>query len=132
NTIILLFSGMWMACNQDRGTQSIKTLPYYTINEPDKEINLPDELQEISGLAYIDHNRLAAIQDESGIIFIYDLEQNQILKEIEFGEAGDYEGIALVEDDAYILESNGKLHQVSNYLSESPAINIINTGLDKK
>jgi len=38
---------------------------------------LPAVLKEVSGISHIDDSRIACIQDEVGVIFIYDLEKKK-------------------------------------------------------
>ncbi|HSI68977.1 MAG TPA: SdiA-regulated domain-containing protein [Gillisia sp.] len=92
---------------------------------------LPMELEEVSGIAWIDDKRVAAIQDEDGIIFIYDLNSSGIEQEIPFGDRGDYEGITLVDSSAYVLRSDGVLFEVANFLSPFPITTEFQTGLQK-
>lgn len=94
-------------------------------NDPDKvryEVagrwELPIELKEISAIDWVDENSIAAVQDEDGIIFIYDLLKKKVVQEIEFGMAGDYEGLAIDVDNAYVLESNGRISIIKNYKNE--------------
>ena len=70
-----------------------------------KKWELPDILYEVSGIAYMGDQKIAAVQDEKGIIFVYNLSTSSIEKEILFGEDGDYEGIALAGSTAYVLKS---------------------------
>lgn len=79
---------------------------------------LPDELKEISGIANIDNNRFACVQDEAGKIFIYNTATNKIEKSIPFAKPGDYEGIAIVGSTAYIASADGKIFEVNNYNSK--------------
>lgn len=76
---------------------------------------LPSELREVSGISWIGENKIAAVQDEDGIIFIYDLDKKKVVKEIEFGGAGDYEGLAIEGEDAYVLESDGTITIIEKY-----------------
>lgn len=76
---------------------------------------LPDELREVSGIAWLDANTMAAVQDEDGVIFIYDLKQKNILEQIHFAGAGDYEGIAIHNEDAYVMRSDGLVYEVSRF-----------------
>ena len=81
---------------------------------------LPEILREVSGIAYMGNNRIACIQDEDGIIFIYDLSSSTIVKEIKFAESGDYEAISLVGESAYVLRSDGTIFEVLNFNGEAP------------
>lgn len=80
--------------------------------------NLPKALNEVSGIAWIGDNRIACIQDEDGIIFIYNLETSTMEDEIEFGSGGDYEGIAIVGKDAYVLRSDGIITEISGFMEK--------------
>lgn len=80
---------------------------------------LPEQLKEISAIEWLNDTSIAAVQDEEGIIFIYDLLKKKVVQEIEFGSAGDYEGLAINDNNAYVLESNGKISIIQNYKSEN-------------
>lgn len=112
---ILLFAGM-----------------VYYISKPDYEYSdeikviktweLPFVLREVSGISHVDDSRIACVQDEDGIIFIYDLNQEKIVKEIEFGPRGDYESIRVLDSVAYVMESNGKVFKIIDFESEERKI----------
>jgi uncharacterized protein YjiK len=87
----------------------------YDLNHPAETIVLPDTLREISGLTCIDSVTLACVQDENGVLFLYDLQKNDILNSIQFHLDGDYEGLAKVDNDMYILRSDGAVFEISNY-----------------
>ena len=88
----------------------------YTIKET---WELPAVLDEISGIAWLSEGTIASIQDEDGIIFIYDLNKKKIIEEIEFAGPGDYEGIAIHNQDAYVLRSDGTIYIISNFRNEN-------------
>lgn len=92
----------------------------YKINQPDATFELSERLLEISGLSMNeDKNYLAAINDEEGLIFLLDKETGQIRDTISFWKGGDYEGIEIVGNDAWISKSNGNLYQVADYQSDN-------------
>ncbi|RKS53384.1 SdiA-regulated protein [Gillisia mitskevichiae] len=93
---------------------------------------LPKELREVSGIAWLEDGKIASVQDEDGIIFIYDLETEKITEQIDFAEGGDYEGIAINNNDAYILRSDGTLFEVLNYLDNRKVTNSFKTGFSSK
>lgn len=97
------------------------TLSYSNVNI-DEKWELPEELNEISGIAYVRKNIIACVQDEDGIIFLYDLEASKIIREIKFAGRGDYEAITLVGTTAYVLKSDGMLFEISNFESENKEI----------
>lgn len=105
----------------------------YHLSEPDKSWKLPNNLEEISGLSYIDKHRLACIQDEKGNIYIFNLSTGDIETKIDFGDDGDYEGIELINNDAWMLKSNGTLYKSSNFLDDQePDVNKYTTALSGK
>lgn len=87
----------------------------YRLGRPFRIYELPSELREISGLQLLKDHKMACIQDEEGIIFIYDLEKSRIARRVRFGDNGDYEGIALAGNDLYVAESNGTLHFIKDF-----------------
>lgn len=95
--------------NKSAETQHATFLPEVNIV---KKWDLPARLKEVSGIAYLDAQRFACIQDEEGIIFIYNLAAGQIEKEIPFAGPGDYEGITVNGNTAYIVRSDGRLYEV--------------------
>ncbi len=122
-TIFLLFILLLNGCSII--PQADETAPFfqkpgftfpYQLSDPDQTWILPNSLVEISGLGFADDDRLACIQDEKGVIFIFNLKSGKIEREIAFAKDGDYEGIEVVGKDAWILKSNGTLYRVTAYL----------------
>ncbi|WP_431134138.1 SdiA-regulated domain-containing protein [Psychroserpens mesophilus] len=89
--------------------------------------NLPKQLDEISGLSWLTNYTFACVQDEDGIIFIYDTNQNKITNTYPFAHSGDYEGIAIVKNDAFVMRSDGLLYHIINYKSENRTVTEIQT-----
>lgn len=98
----------------DKKEEKVRPSSYANL-EIVEEWGLPKILDEVSGIAMIDDERIAAVQDENGIIFIYNLTTSEIEEQIDFGNNGDYEGIALVGTTAYVLRSDGNIFEVKNY-----------------
>ena len=73
---------------------------------------MPASLKEISDIVYLDKDRIACVQDETGAIFIYNRTGNKVEKEIPFAGPGDYEGIALNGDKFYIVRSDGVIFEL--------------------
>ncbi len=95
----------------------------------DKTWKLPILLEEVSGISWIDEERIACVEDEEAILFIYNTKTSKIEKQIAFGEDGDYEAVAIVNKDAYVLRSDGTLFELLNYTQDSLEINEYATGL---
>jgi uncharacterized protein YjiK len=86
----------------------------YDLVSPDKVYTMPKSLKEISGLDFISDDMVACIEDNHGIIYSYDLKEENISTEIPFGEKGDYEDIAKAGNDFYVLRSDGVIFKVTD------------------
>ena len=93
---------------------------------------LPRVLEEVSGIDYIDKERIACIQDEVGELFIYNLVSKQIEKRIKFAENDDFEGVAMVGNKAYIMRSDGKIFSIDDIRVENPVIEKYDTQMSFK
>jgi uncharacterized protein YjiK len=135
--LLILFLYCLTACSQETLKNILFERPGYSfeyqLNEPVQSWKLPSELVEISGLGFTDHSRLACVQDEKGIIYIFNLNTGKVESEISFGDDGDYEGVEIIENDAWILKSNGTLYKVSDYLKKAaPGVKKYSTALSGK
>jgi uncharacterized protein YjiK len=101
-------------------------LNQYHLNEPTVAFELPVELQEISGMAFIDKENIACEQDETGVIYIYNIEQKKVLNKITFAGKGDYEDISIVGKNAYVLDSRGIVYEIQNFQTSNRQINHYN------
>ncbi|MCG8305967.1 MAG: SdiA-regulated domain-containing protein [Cytophagales bacterium] len=102
------------------------------LNHPRERWDLPKELEEISGLSFYRNNKLACVQDEDGIFYIYDLKKKEISRKHQFGEKGDYEGVEVVHDTAYVLKSNGDIFQFKVTKKDIGDVFKLKTDLTKK
>lgn len=111
---VLAFVGiMWYAIGNPAINPRLDDETYTIIHKWD----MPNELNEISGINWLSDDKIACVQDEEGIIFIYNFATELVEKKINFAKSGDYEGLAIVDSTAYVMESTGKLFEVLNYLS---------------
>jgi uncharacterized protein YjiK len=110
---VTLLSGV-LACNpsekkdNSQDTETVATFNY-DFTKPTQKYELPKVLKEISGLSFYKEGQLLCVQDEAGDAFVYDLNQQKITETHHFDQPGDYEGIEKVEDEVYVLRSDGKL-----------------------
>ena len=103
--ILIIFSS---ACSKKNTGYAF---PYNT-NEVSDMRFLPEELQEVSGLSLLTGTThdLACVQDEVGIIYIFDLLRNKVKKRINLQVLDDFEAIEIVDSNAYMLTSSGDLY----------------------
>lgn len=94
--------------------------------------DMPTELEEISGIAFVAKNKIACVQDEDGIIFIYNLATESVEKTIDFAKAGDYEALSIVDSTAYVMNSNGLLHEIQDFMGTSFRTNQFQTPFSGK
>jgi uncharacterized protein YjiK len=91
---------------------------------------MPAVLNELSGVSWISDHEVACIQDEDGYIFIYDLKQRKISQKIKFADAGDYEGIAIRNKDAYVMRSDGDIFEVLRFRESGTKQDLLETLVD--
>jgi hypothetical protein len=92
------------------------------LNAPVEQWELPDNLREVSGIAMLEDGLIACVQDEEGAIHLWDPQKKTIVGKIDFAGPGDYEGISIVDKDAYILRSDGSIYEVTDFRNGKPAV----------
>lgn len=86
----------------------------YNLTHPDETFFLPPVLHEISGITLIDSSSIACVQDENGIVFVYDVQKRQLRSQSFFDGDGDYEGITKAGGTIYVLRSDGLLFEIKS------------------
>lgn len=109
-----------------------RTAISYDFKNPDTIYQMPNYLKEISGIAYFGENKIACVQDEKAIIYVFDTEKGKVISEYDFGKNGDYEDIAIVKNDAYVLRSDGNLFKIKNFAAHPKKVIKIKTPLNHK
>ena len=105
----------------------------YKLNEPDESFELPENLVEVSGISLTaDRTKLVVNNDEQGVIFLLNKATCTVEKEISFWSDGDFEGIEIVGDDAFIVKSSGTIYHVKGYASDSPQVTKMKSFLKKE
>jgi len=116
-----------VACAQKKEKQYNSPVGY-DFNRP-QIIELPDKLQEISGISFYKGNAqtVFAEQDEEGKIFYFQPDANPLtVKESRFGKKGDYEDITVLDDLFLILRSDGTLYSFPFAPDPEPAVKGVN------
>ena len=85
----------------------------YDLSEPERSIELPSSLREISSVVAIGDDELACLQDEKGSLYFIDLGSGEVTRRIKFGKKGDYEGLAYREGTFWVLRSDGRVYQLA-------------------
>lgn len=96
------------ACQQ--ASKAVSSPKDYDLSKGEKFV-MPDELLEISGIAFqnLDPKVVYSIQDEDGRVY----SQNWGIKkavDTKFGTKGDYEDVAILKDQIFVLKSNGHIY----------------------
>ncbi|GAB1396988.1 hypothetical protein MASR1M65_17670 [Saprospiraceae bacterium] len=119
--LLLLFFSKTIAVGQN--------IPF-NFNNPDRQMTLDSQLQEISGISmYKNDTTLLAIQDESGTVFTISGNTGAILKKTEFTGKGDFEDIQYASPFVFANKSNGSIFQLD--ASTFKLIKSFESGLEK-
>jgi hypothetical protein len=109
-SVLLVSAGILMVISCANKSDKTSTSPKgYNLNKPIKYY-MPDDLLEISGLAFNNGraDSVYAEQDEEGKIFYFKLGDKQV-NYSRFAKKGDYEDIAICHKQVIILRSDGVL-----------------------
>lgn len=93
----------------------------YQLVRPDSIYELPEVLREISGLGITSTGEVGCIQDERGLIFIYDTQMREVNRRIGFAKDADYEGLTFIDADAFVLRNNGNIYRVTTFDTGKPS-----------
>ena len=94
----------------------------FDVDDPSLKVELSKELMEISGLAWYKHS-LAAVEDESGIVFLIDPRSGEVSSRIMFSLPGDFEALEVIGSEFYALTSSGTIFKFTNPVNEVQTIN---------
>ncbi len=128
---------LWSSCDtipgkENRSMGRDNRNKAYHFSTPGKIMVLPKVLHEISGITMLSDSSIACVQDEQGIVFIYDTKQAKLIREIPFHTKGDYEGIAQMGNSLFVLRSDGILFEIQHYQSAQFNIVMHATGIAAK
>ena len=107
---VIFFTFLTLSGCEDIGNKKdYQNTPMYDLTSP-KLINLPQELDEISGIAYYAKDTsVFAITDEDNFLFKISLLNPKNIEKWPFDKKRDYEDIVLVDSTFYVLVSNGDI-----------------------
>lgn len=81
----------------------------YKFHKPDSVYEMPDLLNEVSGIVLSSEKVVYCIQDEIGAIFEYNFDKQEISNSYRFTDIGDFEDLAINKNIVYVLRSDGNL-----------------------
>ena len=119
------------ATNKKTENQTASDQQDYNIKSPDATWELPSALKEISGMNLLNDSVMLCQEDENGKLYLYNLSSKEIDKTIPFSNPQDYEDLAIVGADVYLIQSNGNIVQVTGYL-QTPVLKKYKTALSRK
>ena len=117
--VTLIALVMLAGCDLSTSAGASKILQTFVVaertfsGETFRQWTLPAQLQEISGLALTEDQRLFAHGDEQAVLFELDYEDGAIIKSFSLGNPpvrGDFEGLAYAEDLFYLVTSTGRIY----------------------
>jgi len=117
NRFFALLLVPFFICCKNSGNKSHSAQDTNKTVEPQqlKLFKVPAELNEISGISFCDDHTVVAIQDEEGILYFYDLLKEEVTRKFEFWKGKDYEDLAVVGNDLYIVNSSGGIYELKNF-----------------
>ena len=104
----------------------------YDLENPTQKFSLPVRLTEVSGLCYAAGDKVMAVQDEKGKYYTIDAQTGEVDDGVKYTDPGDFEGIALVNDDLYTLRADGKIYRIKSFGSDDPETKKYKTHLEEK
>jgi uncharacterized protein YjiK len=130
----LLLAVFFISCGNsvDKTGSENQTSKKTSEQKSGKLYSVPNELMEISGISFVTDSVLVAIQDEEGILYFYDLTKEQITQKYEFWKGKDYEDLAVVGNDLWIVNSSGALYEIKNFKGGISKPNVFKTVLKEE
>lgn len=130
--VSLLILGSIYGCEYSNSGNNYPDSELYNFSKPDV-VKLPQELDEISGIAYYAKDTsLFAIIDEGGDIYKFPIKNPKHLRKWKFDKKRDFEDIVLQDSTFYVLVSNGDIVELkfinNQFLNQQHKIGGVATG----
>lgn len=102
-------------------TKVMQVVSYGSImSKAEKTMILETDLREISGLTFdASANELIAHNDELGVLYRINFEDDEVVAKEKIGNIGDYEGVEMVGDQIYLINSAGDFISFNQKTAES-------------
>ncbi|HEX7365594.1 MAG TPA: SdiA-regulated domain-containing protein [Pelobium sp.] len=127
-TLLVCLLTLLLACGNNRKSK----YPAPPLDSTVAVIEVPEKLQEISGISFINDSLIAAVEDERGVLYYFDLITEKIVRKFSFAEDGDYEDLARNGKDMYVVRADGVIYEIANFESQHPQVTYYETPLKSK
>ncbi len=127
-SLSLLVGNLWWATKPEKAFSPMVPVSLADYNfgkQARRQWTLPKELHEVSGLAVVDHDRILIHDDESAIVFEFQISTQQVVPLFQLDQPAleiDLEGIALFGSDVYLIVSTGQIYKVADGLHRTGVI----------
>ncbi|MFN0083360.1 MAG: SdiA-regulated domain-containing protein [Ferruginibacter sp.] len=112
-SILVLISVCLLSCKAQQKKETFSNTETYDFAKP-KIINLPQVLDEISGIAYYPKDTsVFAVIDEDGLLFKISLNQPDDVMEWRFDKQRDFEDLVYKDSIFYVMVSNGDIDKLT-------------------
>jgi hypothetical protein len=119
--VILFAAGIVITCNSVN-KKKYPSPPQYDLYSPVR-INMPTELDEISGIAfYPKDTAIFAISDATGSLYKIFPNKKIDIQKWKFRKNADYEDLQLVDSVFYILSGKGNIVRLKFYTADSMVV----------
>jgi uncharacterized protein YjiK len=118
------------SCNRSVKTDESRVI--YKETKDYEVFEMPNELKEISGINFINDSTIAAIEDETGTLYFYNIIEKKIIRKETFAKDSDYEDITRNGNTLYIVESNGNIYEIADFNAPKLLVNMYETKLKGK
>ncbi len=118
--ILIFFVYILPGCRLDeKAKKPIAGPAGYDWENPVK-INLPEELDEISGIVFNPaDSSIVSLNDEEGILYSFRPEKPNLLHDSRFHKGADFEELISVRPYWYAMKSNGNLYRITNAFADN-------------
>ena len=93
------------------GARPSSAVPY-DFSAPAAQSELVEALREVSGIAFLPEGRIAAVQDEAGILYTLDAATGAVVAERPFAGPGDYEDVEHAAGAVWVLGADGTVYEI--------------------
>lgn len=130
--LLLLFFSISLISCFNKSKEKGSTEEHTDLISTNEVIDVPKDLKEISGISFVNDSVVAAVEDENGVLYFFDLYKKEIIREFSFAEEGDYEDLARKDNIMYVVRADGVIYQLVDFEDEHPQITYYETPLKSK